>query len=185
MGYLPPGNINLTVVQMSVGKSEQRWKEFIGFAAFMEFVYCSGCLYGMEKLLQQDQLIVYLDWSAVIIFLLLGMFTILHKSESHPNSLADVRKGVLVAIFNPLQVPFWMIWGVYVFQNNLVKSEIVSIVLFSSICSMGTVVVLWIYSVMGKKLVQKLNMNRLMLNRFIGSLLIFLAVTQALKNLSC
>ncbi len=73
VGYLPLGNINLTVVQMSVSHSKKNWQMFILFAALMEFIYCFGCLYGMDQLLQQQQLMVYLGWSAVVIFLLLGL----------------------------------------------------------------------------------------------------------------
>ena len=186
VGYLPLGNINLTVVQMSVSHSRKNWQLFILFAALMEFIYCFGCLYGMDRLLQQPQLIIYLGWSAAVIFLLLGLYTFLHtfKASSISNSSSGIKRGILVAIFNPLQVPFWLIWGVYVFQNGWVKSEIISIAIFSLLCSLGTIAVLWLYAVAGKKLVEKLNVNRNILNRFIGSLLILLAIFQTVKLLT-
>src|SRR3954466_6718852 len=78
VGYLPLGNINLSVVQMSVSGERKKWQLFILFAAIMEFIYCFGCLYGMDRLLQQPQLIVLLNWSAVAIFLMLGLYTFAH-----------------------------------------------------------------------------------------------------------
>jgi threonine/homoserine/homoserine lactone efflux protein len=186
VGYLPLGNINLSVVQMSVSGEQRKWQLFILFAALMEFVYCFGCLYGMDQLLRQPKLIVFLNWSAVVIFLLLGFYTLLHtfRAQNVSVSSSGLRKGVMVAIFNPLQVPFWLIWGVYVFQNGWVKSEAVSIAIFSFLCSLGTIAVLWMYAIAGKKLVEKLNVNRNILNRFIGILLIVLAVFQTFKLLS-
>lgn len=185
VGYLPLGNINLSVVQMSVHGERRKWQGFILFAALMEFIYCFTCLYGMDQLRQQPQLVVFLNWSGVVIFLLLGLYTLFHtfKSSNLSTTSSGLKKGVLVAIFNPLQVPFWLIWGVYVFENGWVKSEIVSIAIFSSLCSLGTIVVLWLYAVAGKKLVEKLNVNRNILNRFIGSLLILLAIFQTFKLL--
>ena len=186
VGYLPLGNINLTVVQMSVSGSRRSWQQFILLAAVMELIYCFVCLYGMDMLLQQPQLIVYLGWSAVVIFLVLGLYTFLHtfKESSISNTSSGIRRGIFIAIFNPLQVPFWLIWGVYVFQNNWIKSDAVSIALFSIVCSIGTVAILWLYAEAGKKFVEKLNVNRNLLNRFIGSLLILLAVYQTFKLLN-
>jgi threonine/homoserine/homoserine lactone efflux protein len=185
VGYLPLGNINLSVVQMSVGGETRKWQLFILFAAIMEFIYCFGCLYGMDRLLQQPKLIIFLNWSAVAIFLLLGLYTFLHTFRPQKTSNSSgLRRGVMVAIFNPLQIPFWLIWGVYVFQNGWVKSEAFSIAFFSLLCSLGTIAVLWLYAVAGKKLVEKLNVNRNILNRFIGSLLIVLALFQTIKLLN-
>ena len=185
IGYLPPGNINLTVVQMSVSSARSKWRLFILFAALMEFIYCFGCLYGMDRLIHQPQLILFLNWAAVLVFLLLGVSFILvgNKADSSKNSSTSIKKGILVAIFNPLQVPFWLIWGVYVFQNHLVTSYAASIALFSFICSLGTITILWFYAAMGKRLVEKMNINHVVLNRFIGSLLILLAVFQTIKLL--
>ena len=182
VGYLPLGNINLTVVQMSVSEEKRKWQAFILFAAIMEFIYCFGCLYGMQMLLKQPQLINALSWSAVAIFFALGLFSILHKPDSAHSS--GVKRGMLIAIFNPLQVPFWLVWGVYVMQNGWVKSEVPSIALFSFVCSVGTIAVLYMYAVAGKKVVEKLNVNKILLSRFIGSLLIILAIYQAVKLLT-
>jgi len=181
VGYLPLGNINFTVVQMSVSEEKRRWQAFILFAALMEFIYCFGCLYGMQILLKQPQLIAVLSWSAVVIFLLLGIFSFLHKPTEQSSG---VKRGVLIAILNPLQVPFWLVWGVYVMQNGWVKSEAISIALFSFVCALGTVAVLYMYAVAGKKLVEKLNVNKTLLNRLIGLLLILLAIYQAVKLLT-
>ena len=181
VGYLPLGNINLTVVQMSVSEEKRRWQAFILFAALMEFIYCIACLYSMQMLLKQPQLISALSWSAVVIFFALGLFSFLHKPTEHSSG---VKRGILIAVLNPLQVPFWLVWGVYVMQNGWVKSEALSIALFSFICSVGTIAVLYMYAVAGKKVVEKLNVNKTLLNRFIGSLLILLAIYQAVKLLA-
>ena len=69
-------------------------------------------------------------------------------------------------------------------QNGWVKSEVPSIALFSFVCSVGTIAVLYMYAVAGKKVVEKLNVNKILLSRFIGSLLIILAIYQAVKLLT-
>jgi threonine/homoserine/homoserine lactone efflux protein len=186
VGYLPPGNINLTVVQMSVGERKRHWQLFILFAALMEFIYCFGCLWSLQILLKQTQLITLLGWSAVVIFLLLGIFSFLPSPKTDTGSAlsSGVKRGVLIAIFNPLQVPFWLVWGVYVMQDSWLKKDPFSIAIFSFACSVGTIAVLYMYAEAGKKLVERLKVNKAVLDRFIGSLLIFLAVYQCVKLLS-
>lgn len=186
VGYLPPGNINLTVVQLSVSSHRRHWQWFVMFAAIMEFIYCFACLYGMQILLKQSQLLVVLNWVAVAIFLALGLFSLLHTDNSPPQTSkpTGVKRGILVAIFNPLQVPFWMVWGVYVMHDNWLKQDAVSIALFSIACSLGTIAVLYMYAEAGKKLIERLKVNKNLLNRMIGGLLIGLAVLQTVKLLT-
>jgi len=183
LGYLPPGNINLTVVQLGLSESAKRLWAFIVFAAFMEFVYCYGSLIGMNFLLQQPHWINALKWSSVGIFFLLGAASFIPVSQSATSKFNGLHKGVLVAIFNPLQIPFWLVWGVYVMQNNWVQGTQFSMIAFSIITALGTVAILWLYAVAGKRLVERLNINRNLLNRIIGSLLILLAILQLAKLL--
>ncbi len=187
IGYLPPGNINLTVVQLSVGEEKRRWQAFIALAAIMEFVYCFGSLSGIQVLRKDLQLIAALNWSSVVIFFVLGLVSILHKEKEESRKTlfsSGIKRGVLVAIFNPLQIPFWLIWGAYVMENGWVKSTSASIALFSGVCSVGTIAVLYMYAVAGKKVVEKLNVNKNRLNTIIGVLLILLAALQVGKLLS-
>ncbi|HLP20109.1 MAG TPA: LysE family transporter [Chitinophagales bacterium] len=186
VGYLPPGNINLTVVQLSVSSHRRHWQWFVLFAAIMEFIYCFACLYGMQLLLKQEHLLLVLNWAAVGIFLSLGLLSLLHIDKSLKESAnpTGVKRGILVAIFNPLQIPFWMVWGVYVMQDNWLKQEAVSIALFSIACSLGTIAVLYMYAEAGKKLIERLKLNKNLLNRVIGVLLISLAIIQTAKLLA-
>jgi len=186
VGYLPLGNINLTVVQMSVSEEKRKWQTFILFAAFMEFIYCFGSLSGMNMLRKDEQLLFALNWSGVVIFFVLGILSLLQKEKPERKKelfSADIKRGVLIAIFNPLQIPFWMIWGVYVMENGWVKSTYNSIAVFSFVCALGTIAVLYMYAVAGKKIVERLNVNRTLLNRFIGVLLLVLALYQTVKLL--
>lgn len=183
VGYLPVGNINLTVVQLSVNATPRQKHFFIAFASFMEFVYCFFCLTGLEILLKQPDLVVFLNWSSVALFLLLGVLSFFQKETAGENKFNGLKRGILIAIFNPLQIPFWLVWGVYAFQNGLTPG-IIPILIFSIACTAGTVMILSVYAFAGKKIIEKLKINSILLNRFIGCLLILLALLQAVKLLS-
>lgn len=183
VGYLPIGNINMAVVQVAVSETRRTLWGFILFIAFMEFVYCFACMLGMNYLLQQPQLVLGLKWVSVAIFLLLGLASLLQKTKpDKPTAVAPgLARGIFIAIFNPLQIPFWLVWGVYVLQNKWVENHALHIVVFSLICSVGTISVLWLYAEAGRKVVEKLKLNQIFLTRMIGLLFIGLAVYETVK----
>lgn len=181
LGYLPPGNINLTVVQMSIGKSKAHLWYFILFASLMEFLYCFGSLMGMKFLLTQPRFITALQWSSVVVFTILGIVSFLHKIKDPEKRSSGIKRGILIAIFNPLQIPFWLIWGVYVLHNGWVQPTLGSISLFSLITASGSLLILWLYSVAGRKMETTLNAHQLLMHRVIGGIFVGLAVLELVK----
>ena len=184
MGYLPPGNINLTVVQLALHDSKNRLWAFIIFATVMEFLYCLGCLTGLDLLLRQPHLLIVLQWAAVFLFALLGLLSFFHNEDtSKIQALSGFGRGVVTAALNPLQVPFWLIWGVYLTENKWIDGNLLSTIIFALVTSIGTTCILWIYAVGGKKLVETMKLERKLLERMIGILFIVLAFWQLFKLL--
>ncbi len=184
IGYLPPGNINLTVVQLALGSTRKHIWYFILFAALMEFFYCVGCLMGLDLLMRQPQLVIVLQWLAVFIFILLGLLSFFHKEDAGTGKVqtfSGYSRGLFAAFINPLQIPFWLVWGVYL--NDLLKGGVLITVIFAFVTSCGTALILWLYAVGGKKLVEKMKLERKFLNRVIGIILISLGLLQLLKLL--
>jgi len=182
VGYLPPGNINLAVLQLALKSSKSRLWGFIVFATFMEFLYCLGCLTGLDLLMQQPHLVIVLQWLAVFIFALLGLLSFFHDEDAvNIQALSGFGRGIFAAVINPLQVPFWLVWGVYL--NDKLRGGFLSITIFAVVTSLGTTCILWGYAVGGKKLVENMKLERKMIDRIIGLLLMGLAVLQLFKLL--
>lgn len=184
VGYLPPGNINLTVVQLSVDHHKRQWQAFILLAALMEFVYCYFSLVGLQMLRTNAKLITVLNWSGVVILFVIGVFTLLQKEDAVTEKKVfstSIKRGIFVAIFNPLQIPFWLLSGVYVMENGWLQDTQASITLFTVACTLGTILVLYLYAMAGKAIVERLKVNRSLLGKMIGGLLVFLAAMQAVK----
>lgn len=184
MGYLPPGNINLTVVQLALSESKKRIWIFTLLAMLMEFLYCVGCLTGLDLLLHQPQLVIILKWASVFVFSLLGLLSFFHNEEaSKAHALSGFSRGIFAVVINPLQIPFWLIWGVYLTDNKWISGDILSIIFFALITSMGTFCVLWMYAIGGKRIIEKMKLERKLIDRSIGLLLIGLALWQLFKLL--
>ena len=182
VGYLPPGNINLTVVQLAICHTKSKLWSFILLATVMEFLYCLACITCLDVLMQQPNLVVVLQWCAVVIFTALGLLSFFHNEDAVKTPvLSGFGRGVFATIINPLQIPFWLVWGVYL--NDKLKGGFLAITIFAIVTSIGTTCILWIYAVGGKKLVENMKLERKILDRIIGAILIGLAVLQLFKLL--
>jgi threonine/homoserine/homoserine lactone efflux protein len=182
MGYLPPGNINLTVVQLAINKTVNRLWAFILFASVMEFSYCLGCLTGLGLLMRQPHLISIMQWLGVVVFALLGLLSFFHHEDtSKMRTVSGFSRGIFAITVNPFQIPFWLVWGVYL--NDKLKGDFLTTVFFAIITSVGTSCVLWLYAIGGRKLVETMKLERKLLDRMVGSILMLLAVLQLIKLL--
>ena len=184
LGYLPIGNINMAVVQLSVNKAVEKLWAYIIFIAVMEFIYSMGCLAGIEVLMHQPGWMIILRWTAVFIFVLLGILSFLHKEGGTGiQSFSVVKRGIFIAIFNPLQVPYWTASGIYLIENHFMKNDGVSLCVFALGTALGSIAILCLYSVGGKILVAKLKVSDIILNSFIGTLFFVLAAWQLVSLL--
>lgn len=181
LGYLPPGNINLTIVQMSANGVKGKLWYFLFFATFMEFVYCFASMAGMKFLLTEPALVLFMQWASVAMFSILALLSFTQKIKEPGVAKPSVRRGLVIAVLNPLQVPFWLIWGVYVFNNHWVQPTYFSITLFSIITASGAFTVLWLYAVAGRKMQNLLSNNQRTVNVVIGCVFIMLALFQLPK----
>jgi threonine/homoserine/homoserine lactone efflux protein len=182
VGYLPPGNINLTVVQLAINKTVNRLWAFILLASVMEFLYCLGCLTGLDLLMRQPHLVSVMQWLGVVVFAMLGLLSFFHNEDaSKTPTVSGFSRGILAITINPFQIPFWLVWGVYL--NDKLKGSFLTTVLFAFITAAGTSCVLWLYAIGGRKLVETLKLERKLLDRIVGSILILLAVLQLFKLL--
>ena len=184
MGYLPPGNINLTVVRLALSGARNKLWVFILFATLMEFLYCLGCLTGLDLLLHQAHLVMVMKWISVFVFALLGLLSFFHNEDTlKVQALSGFGRGIFAAIVNPLQIPFRLVWGVYLTENKWIKGDLTSTAFFALVTSIGTTCILWLYAVGGKRLIEKMKLERKLLDRIIGLLLMGLALWQLFKLL--
>jgi threonine/homoserine/homoserine lactone efflux protein len=181
LSYLPPGNLNLTVIQMSAVRRKRDLISFIGAVAFVEFVYSFIAIKSMEWLTEQTTLFLWLNYLMVPFFLVLAIYIFL-KKEEHPHAqpipAKSFLKGLLLAGVNPIQIPFWLIWGLWLLKYNFVSKETTALLVFSLGTVAGTFLSLGTFAYAGKKLFEKLDVNQKWLNRGIGIFFVILALFQ-------
>src|SRR3978361_519238 len=96
LGYIPPGNINLTVVQLAINRGTRQTYFFIGSFCSIELILTFLIVRGAQWLSHTVKLVTYIDWIMVVLFLTLGIITWLHrnkKPEAHYSGGAAIKLG--------------------------------------------------------------------------------------------
>jgi hypothetical protein len=191
-GYLIPSYISLSVFQASMKVSPKALRKILFIIALVEIPYCFVCMNSMQWLMTQNMFLLIIKWLISVLLFVMGIFTFIHanKAPQHfheaikKSNLADTRRLLIYAIFNPFQFSAWAIWGTYFIEKTWFDWTYFSIFIFSIGASIGVYVILYLYALMGQKLIQYFSTNQQKIHIGIATLMILLAVIQCFRNLN-
>jgi len=149
IGYVPPGNINLTLVQITINRGFKQALMFITSFSCVEFFFTYFIMHAAKWLSKQVRLDTVIDWVMVILFGTLGVITWMHRKKT-PNvsdsSKESIQYGILLGFLNPVQVPFWMITGTYLITHHWILTGKLALVVFSAGAAAGVFLALFAYA---------------------------------------
>jgi threonine/homoserine/homoserine lactone efflux protein len=112
-GSIPPGTINLTVIQLGL---EHRMKIALRFsfaATLIEYPY-AWIAVKFEKIITASPVITdNLQILSAVVLIILGLFNVWPRKDGGLNYLkkfanSGYRRGLLLGILNPLAIPYWI-----------------------------------------------------------------------------
>lgn len=170
-GYLMIGNINLAVLELAKYESRAALTRFIAVLLIFEFIYCFGSLYFLQYLTIYAQVILIAKYTAVVLLVILGLWAILEK----PKDVIIERKNIVIrgywsAILHPQQIPFWLLWGVYLIETNVITNNVVTLSFFAAANVFGAFCMLMCYVRFGNKLISLIKLNLHIIKKFVGFL---------------
>ncbi len=159
IGSIPPGTINLSVIQLGLQKRLGAAFRMAFAAAFIEFFYAAIAIkfqmYITSNPAVQDnfQLITSIVLLALGGLNLMVLFKKRNPKNQKTNSIASsgFRKGILLSIGNPLAMPFWIAVTAYLQSNKWVNFEDTSIWTYVLGISLGTIAILMILGIVANK----------------------------------
>ncbi len=190
-GYLLPSYINLAVLQLATTKHNRAVWRIIAIISIIEIPYCFFCMRGMKWFMSEHIVQLIVQWVIVLALLLLAFLSWRDAGKPPKSEEANAaihtdtkeNKLLLVAIFNPFQLSAWAIWGSYFIEKDWFTWNNQSILIFSIGAALGVLLILWIYAILGRKLVDYLSLNRKVIDYCMCSILFVLAIIQILRNL--
>lgn len=186
LGSIPPGTINVSVMQLAIQK-RRRAAIFLAFAASaVEFVYAGFTVQFHILLTANPTLSTYFKIITSIALIGLGLWNIFSKPKSDSVLFKEVKgrhgfmKGVLLGILNPMTIPFWLAITTYLENDGLVSVTGFCFWLYLIGLTAGTFCLLITVNALGSKFT-KVADNRFLVQKVPGMMLLGIGVYFLLK----
>lgn len=186
LGQLPLGTMSITSTQIAVQENfRNAWKYSIG-VAIVEILYLRLTLSGVDWIMQHQFVFKVLGWLTVVVFLILGLASIVTAKKQDENKKALLLDnklnrfilGLSMSALNPAQVPFWFIWSTYLLDNRVLQSNFLEYNYFTVGCGIGTISGLAFYMYGGNWLITKMGTSKRTINIIMGIIFLIAAAAQ-------
>lgn len=199
MGYIPPGNINLTVAQLTINKGMRQALYFILSFSIVEVFFTFGMMrfarwvsseVDIDSNISEVRVGTYIDAFMILLFITMGTITWMNrkkvpktKSEDNRSKRGSVFYGLLLGILNPVQIPFWLFFGNYVILHEWIDTDYTSLIIFSIGSGFGSALTLYGYSHFAQYIQEKFALSSYIINKSIAIFLYVLALYLIVKQL--
>ncbi|TAH02747.1 MAG: lysine transporter LysE [Sphingobacteriales bacterium] len=186
LGYIPPGNVNLTAMQLSINKSLKQALIFIITFSVFEAIFTYILMRFAAWFAQKQDILQILNWILIVIFIVLGILTWNKGQQNLPKQKdfkksAAVRTGVILGIFNPIQIPFWAIAGTFLISHNLITTKGFGLQIFSLGSGIGAFLCLYLYAKFAQFIQIKFSLSSKIINHGIALVFFSLAIISAIR----
>jgi threonine/homoserine/homoserine lactone efflux protein len=178
--YVPFGNVNLTVVQLTINRGIRNALYFIVSFSIIEFFFTYAIMYFADWFAQQKALVYWLDWVLIAVFLIMSITSWRNTQKekyvnySHKDS---IKYGIILGFVNPTQIPFWMICGTYLISHHWITTTAKgSLAIFSIGSAIGSFLCLFCFAKFSKYLHEKFTLSGKVINRSIAVIFLVLAI---------
>jgi len=183
LGYIPFGNINLTAVQMSVNRGMKQTLIFIITFSVFEACFTYVLMRFADWFADRKDIIHWLDWILILVFLILGISSLKNstkefKEKDSHRKRDSIRTGILLGLFNPMQIPFWMIGGTYLISNNWVDPEGLGLEIFAVGAAIGAFLALYLFAKFARYIKEKFSLSSRIINRSVAGIFFALIIFQ-------
>lgn len=180
IGTIPPGTLSLTIMQLGLTRRiNVAWRMAFA-AAIIEYPYAWIAVEFQDLLRQSINITHSFHLVSAVVMLSLGAFNL--WSAARPSKFSQrfeasgFRKGMVLALLNPLAIPFWMAMTAYLKSYGWVDlSDNAALHAYLVGVSLGTVVLFMLLAYLARNLVSYFKSNSL-LQKLPGILLIILGL---------
>ncbi|WP_461449146.1 LysE family translocator [Mucilaginibacter sp.] len=186
VGYIPPGNINLTLVQITINRGLKQALQFIIAFSCVEFFFTYFVMNAAEWLSAQVKLDVIIDWVMVVLFSVLGTITWMNRNKPPETKYSEhdsIKYGILLGFLNPMQIPFWLITGTYLITHEWIDTGRLNLVIFSIGAAGGAFLALFLYAKFADYIKSKFALSNKIVNTGIAILFFAFAAYHIVKQI--
>jgi threonine/homoserine/homoserine lactone efflux protein len=182
VGSIPPGSINITVMQMSVQQQRAAALAFGLGAVLIEFLYASAAVRFLQLLMDNERLFFYLQAVTATGLVALGIYNYLSHQDSlsfTPDKRMKKRngffRGIVLGLVNPLTIPFWLGVTTYLQSHGLIWLDGGLFWAYTIGLAIGTYTLLITVDILGSKF-QKVADNQFIVHKLPGLIFMVMGV---------
>ena len=180
IGTIPPGTLNLTIIQLGLNhRTDVAWRMAFA-AAIIEYPYAWIAVEFQEYLSQSIGIADDFHLVSGLVMVLLGVLIL--WSSTKPSKFtkrfneSGFRKGIILALLNPLAIPFWMAMTAYLKSHDWIDlSDQLEIHAYLIGVSAGTIALFMLFAYLARMVVSYLKSSRI-LRLLPGVVLILLGI---------
>lgn len=178
VGYVPLGNINLTVVKLAINRGMKQVMYFLVAFSLVEFIFTFCIMKFAEWFSGKANILTMLDWILIAIFLIMGTLTWKNHQKPPKEDFSrkdSIKLGIIMGFVNPMQLPFWLIGGTYVISKGWILTGNTALTIFSIGSAFGSFLCLYGFAHFARYIQSKFSLSSQFINKSIAILLFSLA----------
>jgi threonine/homoserine/homoserine lactone efflux protein len=123
----------------------------------------------------------------ILMFLAMGTITWVRRNRL-PKPKEEVKRGssvfygILLGVLNPVQIPTWLFFGNYVIIHQWIRTDYLSLFIFSIGSGLGSAIALYGYAHFARYIQEKFTLSTRLINHAIAILLVVLALCLLVKQ---
>ncbi|MTI41306.1 LysE family transporter [Fulvivirga lutimaris] len=164
LGSIPPGSINISIIQLSVEGRMAAALRFALAAALIEYPYVIIAIEFEDWLTSTPVIMNNIRLISAVVMLTLGAVNLKVYFRPTKNKTFEklqssgFRKGLIISILNPLAIPFWI--GITAYLKNQHWLKITNWgdkLVYATGVSIGTFTLLALFTFLGKRIKLKIS----------------------------
>ena len=185
-GSLPLGNLNVSAMQIAAKDTVNKALWFAIGVTLIEMVYLKVTLGVVDVLAGYERLFYFFRIISIVLLIVmaLGSFFVARSSDAGHIVLDGKRSkfvlGLLMSTLNPMQIPFWFGWAVYLLSHAVLVPISGAYNIFTVGAGAGTFIALLVFIFAGRKFSGFMLRNHKAVNISMGFLFVIMAVYQAI-----
>ncbi len=179
IGYIPPGNINLTVVQITVSKGIKQAYAFIIAFSTVEILFTFAIMRFVRWLESAFQFGNTIDFVMILMFSVLGYITYKSRKKmpkADESNRDSIKYGAFLGVVNPMQIPYWLFVGTYLITHEWIDISYISLIIFSIGSGIGSALALYGFARFARYIQEKFELSSYLISKAIALLFLLLAL---------
>lgn len=187
VGSIPPGTLNILVLQLGLENKVRTALRFALAVAIVEYSYAWIAVVFEEWIMGSPAVAQNFQLTGALVMIVIGVFSVWSARKPSEFSVrfqeSGFVRGLVLSILNPQAIPFWIAVTAYLKHQGWIElntSALVHIYVFGT--SVGVMLLLTILAVLAQKVSGPFQQNRL-LRLLPGLILLFLGLVGLIKYL--